>query len=317
MDRVMHSFGLHGKSFLPMLTGFGCSIPGIMATRTLENERDRLATMMVLPLMSCGARLPIWMLLIPAFFPLAWRAPVLWSIYSFGIVLALLLALLLKRTLFRSREAPFVMELPPYRFPTLKSLYLKVWERSWLYLRKAGTVILAISIIMWFITAYPNQKSEIPSGVDRQSVSESNPNGQTTSRHDASERLRHSYAGKLGSFLEPVFKPLGFDWKIVTGAIGAFAAKEVFVSQMGIVYSLSGEDGDQDSLRSAIGRDYSPLVGLSLILFLLIGFPCMATFAVIKRESGSVWWAVLQFAGLTSLAYIVSLIVYQTFKWLQ
>jgi len=310
MDRVMHRFGLHGKSFLPMLTGFGCSIPGIMATRTIENERDRLATMLVLPLMSCGARLPIWMLLIPAFFPPAWRAPMLSLIYATGVAGALTLALVLRRTVLRGEDAPFVMELPPYRLPTLKAVLLKMWERSWLYLRKAGTVILGISILMWFITAYPKPESyQVDGDIAAGRVHGLSPEEIKARR--ASEDLRFSIAGRIGTALEPVVRPLGFDWKVATAMIGAFAAKEVFVAQMGIVYSLGEVNEGSESLRHALRRDYSPLVGLSMMLFLLIGMPCMATFAVTGRESGSMRWALLQFCGLTAIAYLVALVVFQ------
>lgn len=310
MDRLMHRFGLHGKSFLPMLTGFGCSIPGIMATRTLENERDRLTTMTVLPLVPCGARIPIWMLLIPAFFAPAWRAPVLWGIYAGGVLLAFALALVLRKTLLKGEEAPFVMELPPYRMPTLRAVVTKMVERSWLYLRKAGTVILGVSILLWVATAYPKIEhyqidAQIASGkVVGLSSAE-------IAAHRAAEDLRHSIAGRIGRAIEPVVRPLGFDWKIATGMVGAFAAKEVFVAQMGIVYSFGSDDGQSQGLRSALRHDYSPLVGVSLMLFLLIGTPCMATVAVTRRESGGWKWPLIQFGGLTAIAYVVSFVVYQ------
>jgi ferrous iron transport protein B len=309
VDQLMHRFGLHGRSFIPLLTGFGCSIPGIMATRTLENERDRLATMLVLPLMSCGARLPIWMLLIPAFFAPSLRAPILWSIYLVGIVLALILALLLRRTLLKGDEAPFVMELPPYRLPTFRAIIRKMTARSWLYLRKAGTIILGISILMWFITSYPKPKSY---DVDRSVAAGAEvltPN--RIEQRRLAEDLNYSIAGRTGKALEVVIRPLGFDWKIGTAMIGAFAAKEVFVAQMGIVYSLGETSEESESLRQTLSRDYSPLVGISLMLFLLISAPCMATMAVTRRESGSWKWAFLQFGGLTALAYLISLLVYQ------
>lgn len=310
MDNVMHRFGLHGKSFLPLITGFGCTIPAIMATRTLENERDRLTTILVLPLMSCGARLTIWMLLIPAFFPAAWRAPVLWGIYFVGVVTALVLALILRKTVLKGDDAPFVMELPPYRLPTLRAVWLKMLERAWMYVRKAGTVILGISIILWFLTAFPLPSRyqvdlDIESGVLTEISQE-----EIESRR-AAEGLAHSVAGRIGRGLEPVFAPLGFDWKTVTAMVGAFAAKEVFVSQLAIVYSMAGEEEDSENLRGALGRDYSPIAGISMILFLLIATPCMATFAITRKETGHVKWAVLQFFGLTAIAYLVALVVFQ------
>ncbi len=333
VDRGMHRFGLHGRSFIPMMTGFGCSIPGIMATRTLENERDRLTTMLVLPLMSCGARLPIWMLLIPAFFPPALRAPALWGIYMVGIALALVLALVLRRSILRGEDAPFVMELPPYRLPTPRAVAMKMVERSWLYLRKAGTIILGISILLWVVTAYPKQQhhaidAAVDSGqvmvvdssahADRDQVAPPTvPAGVrviTPAERDrirASEDLEHSIAGRIGAALEPVIRPLGFDWKIGTALIGAFAAKEVFVSQMGIVYALGDADQGARNLPATLAHHYSPLVGISLMLFLLIATPCMATLAVTRRESGSWKWALLQFWGLTAVGYLVALLVYQ------
>ncbi len=327
-DRLMHRFGLHGKSFIPMLSGFGCSIPGIMATRTLEHHRDRLVTILVLPLMSCGARLPIWMLLIPAFFPPVWRAPMLGFIYSLGIVLAFLLAWLLRRTLLRGEDAPFVMELPPYRLPTIKGVLLRIRERAWLYLHKAGTIILGLSVLLWAATSYPKaERHEIDARIERGEVTvvdspeakTAMPGALTDSEVKAlraSEDLHASLAGRLGRTLEPVFAPLGFDWKLVTGMIGAFAAKEVFVAQMGIVYSLGESNEGSLELRERLACDYSPLVGLSLMIFLLIATPCMATVAVTRRESGSWGWALLQFSGLTGIAYLLALLVRQIGGWL-
>ncbi|MGC4115020.1 MAG: ferrous iron transport protein B [Myxococcales bacterium] len=323
-DRVMHRFGLHGKSFIPMLTGFGCSVPGIMATRTLENERDRLVTMLVLPLMSCGARLPIWTLLIPAFFSPSWRAPMLWLVYATGIALALLLALLLRRTVLRGDDAPFVMELPPYRMPTARSVAVKMVERGWLYMRKAGTTILGISILLWAATSFPKASShrideDIAAGrvqvVEAPAPAAPGAPLQLTAAdveiRKANEDLQASVAGHVGRALEPAFRPLGFDWKIVTAMIGAFAAKEVFVSQMGIVYSIADATEGTEGLRAQLARDYSPLVGLSMMLFLLVATPCMATLAVTRRESGSWKWALLQLGGLTGIAYVLSALVFQ------
>jgi ferrous iron transport protein B len=321
-DRLMHRFGLHGKSFIPMMSGFGCSVPGIMATRTLENQRDRIITMLVLPLMSCGARLTIWMLLVPAFFPVRWRAPVLWAIYTLGIAVALLLALLLRKTIMRGEDTPFVMELPPYRLPTLRSVLIKMSERAGLYLRKAGTTILGIAILLWAATTFPKPAShridaQIASGeiVVVHDASASDGTRSLTedevAGHRASEDLEYSVAGRLGHALEPVFRPLGFDWKIVTAMVGAFAAKEIFVAQVGIVYSIADAERSSDSLRARLAHDYGPLVGLSMIIFLLIATPCMATIAVTRRESGRWSYALMQLGGLTGLAYGLSLIVYQ------
>lgn len=309
MDNILHRVGLHGKSFIPMITGFGCSIPGIMATRTLENRRDRLTTMLVLPLMSCGARLPIYMLLIPAFFPEKYRSFMLWLIYFIGIALAAGLAKLLRSTLLAGQDAPFVMELPPYRLPTLKAVALKMWDRSWIYLRKAGTLILGVSVILWFLSSFPEKKHY---DVDRPENSISATlAAEEIEQVRAAEALRYSVAGRIGALMEPVLKPMGFDWRIGTALIGTFAAKEVFVSQMGIVFSLGETDEESKPLRQKLRRSYSPLTAFSLLLFLLIATPCIATVAVTRMESGRWRWALIQFGGLTVLAYILSSAVYQ------
>ncbi|MEJ5260148.1 MAG: ferrous iron transport protein B [Anaerohalosphaeraceae bacterium] len=296
MDRLMHRIGLHGKSFIPMLIGFGCSVPAILATRILEERRTRLATMLVIPLMSCGARITIYGLLIPVFFPPALRGPMMWLIYLIGIVLAIVCVRLLRRTLLKGESVPFVMELPPYRLPTLRGLLLHMWDRGWLYLRKAGTVILALSIVMWAATRYPRPPQELLTAEEAQ-----------TERVE----LEYSLAGRIGKWMEPAIRPLGFDWKIGTAMIGAAMAKEVFVSQLSIVYSLGGEE-DLERLREHIREDYSTLQGFCVMLFCLISTPCIATVAVTRRESGTWKWALFQFAGLTGLAYLITLLVYQT-----
>jgi len=223
MDSIMHKIGLHGKSFIPMLIGFGCSLPAIMATRILENRRNRFTTIMVIPLMSCGARLTIYALIIPAFFPQQWRGPVLWIIYLTGIILAVICAKVLRLTLFKGETTPFVMELPPYRMPTPKAICMHTWRRGWMYLRKAGTIILAISIVLWAATSYPKPSEKDLAGLNAQEVRQ--------------VELIHSVAGRIGRAIEPIIQPLGFDWKIGTALIGATAAKEVFVSQLAIVYA--------------------------------------------------------------------------------
>ncbi len=301
MDRLMHKMGLHGKSFIPMLTGFGCSIPAIMATRTLESRRDRLTTMLVIPLVSCGARLPIYALIIPAFFPEAWRAPMLWLIYVTGIALAILCAKLLRSTLFRGESVPFVMELPPYRLPTLKGIWIHMWDRGGAYLKKAGTVILAISIVLWALTTFP-QLDDVDDTL--------------TEEQQQAEVLAHTVAGRIGHALEPVIRPMGFDWRIGTAMIGAFAAKEVFVAQLGIVYAVGEADEESEPLREKLKQNYTPLVGFCIMLFMLISAPCMATIAVTKRESNSWGWALFQLGGLTLLAYVLTVAVHQAGLWL-
>jgi len=299
MDKLMHKIGLHGKSFIPMLIGFGCSIPAIMATRILENRRNRLTTIMVLPLMSCGARLTIYGLLIPAFFPHAWRGPVLWLIYLTGIILAVISAKLLRLTIFRGEAVPFVMELPPYRVPTAKSILIHTWQRGWMYLKKAGTIILVCSVILWAAMSYPKPSEKSLTGLTGDEV--------------RSAELANSVIGRIGQTIEPAIRPLGFDWKIGTALIGATAAKELFVSQLGIIYAVSAQDDAATipTLRSRLQADYSPLVGLCIMLFCLVSFPCVATIAITRQETGSWRWAAFQFLFLTTLAYIVTFVVYQ------
>ena len=302
MDRIMHKIGLHGKSFVPMLIGFGCSVPAVMATRILENKRNRFTTIMAIPLMSCGAKLTIYMLIIPAFFRKEWRGPVLWFIYLTGIVLSIICIKVLRLTVFKGETMPFVMELPPYRMPTFKSVCIHMWHRGWMYLRKAGTIILAISIILWAAGSYPKPSEESLTGFSIEKARQS--------------RLEHSVIGRLGRTIEPVLKPLGFDWKIGTALIGATAAKEVFVSQLAIVYADSSSDagehsGTAQSLREKLQANYTPLTGFCIMLFCLIATPCVATVAMTKQETNSWGWALFQFIGLTVLAYVITLFVYQ------
>ncbi|MCP4571773.1 MAG: ferrous iron transport protein B [bacterium] len=319
MDRFMSKVGLHGKSFIPLLIGFGCTIPAIMATRTLETRRDRLITMMVLPLMSCGARLPIYALLIPAFFSPTWQGPMLWIVYVTGIVLALVGAQLLRSTVFRGDTTPFLMELPPYRMPTATSLLVQMWTRAWLYVKKAGTLILGAAIILWFLTFYPKPDADYvpPQDFDRAPATEavsapSIPYGQITDPAQAqAAELSYSIAGRVGRLLEPIIAPLGFDWRIGTALIGAVAAKEVFVAQMGIVFAVSEADAESEALRDRLRARYTPLVGFCIMIFALIATPCIATFAVTRQESGSLGWAVAQTWGLTALAWIVTFAIFQ------
>ncbi len=295
MDKTMQKLGLQGKSFIPMLVGFGCSIPAIMATRTIDNRRDRLVTMMVIPLMSCGARLPIYSLIIPAFFAKQFQAPMLFAIYIIGIILAVLAAKLLRVTLFKGENFPLIMELPPYRIPTLQSMFVHMWEKSWLYVRKAGTVILAISIVLWVLTSYPKPPEAKDTGATEQIAME----------------LEYSVAGRIGKAIEPAIKLMGFDWRLGTAMIGAFAAKEVFVAQLGIVFAVGDESGMDVTLREKLKKAYTPFVGFLIMLFMLITMPCVATFAVTKAESGKWRYAFLQLGGLTTAAYLICVIVYQ------
>ncbi len=297
MDRIMHKIGLHGKSFIPMLIGFGCSVPAIMATRILENRRNRLTTIMIIPFMSCGAKFTIYAMIIPAFFAPQWRGLIMWLIYFIGVVLAVISAFILRKTLFKGDTTPFVMELPPYRMPTAQGLALHIWERSWLYLKKAGTVILGISIVLWALSNYPKLPDSRVAGLSQEQ------------RHTM--ELEHSVTGRIGKAMEPFIKPMGFDSRIGTALIGALAAKEVFVAQMGIVFSLGEVGEDSNALRDKLRQAYTPLQGFCVMLFCLISAPCIGTAAVCMRETGSWKWAAFQVVMLTIIAYILTVIVYQ------
>ena len=285
MDKIMHKMGLHGKSFIPLIMGFGCNVPAIMASRTIENRKSRLITMLVNPLMSCSARLPIYLLLVGAFFPNN-ASLVLLSIYAIGIFLAVLLARLFSKFLVKGDDTPFVMELPPYRMPTAKSIFRHTWEKGAQYLKKMGGIIMIASIIIWFLGYYPN--------------------------HDAyetvAEQQENSYIGQLGRAIEPVIKPMGFDWKLGIGLISGVGAKELVVSTLGVLY-VDDPEADEASLAERI--PVTPLVAFCYMLFVLIYFPCIAALAAIKQESGSWKWALFAACYTTILAWIVSFTVYQ------
>ena len=318
MDRIMRSLGLHGRAFVPMLSGYACAIPAIMATRTMERQRDRLLTMMVVPLMSCSARLPVYTLVIAALFPPSafFRgAPVqgllMVAMYLFSTGIALLAAGVLGRTVLKGRRVPFLLELPPYRWPSLRVTLREMWERARVFLTEAGTVILACTIVLWALLSYP--KVPIP------------PHAVVTPDEVAAYELEHSYAGQLGKAIEPAIRPLGFDWKIGVGIVGAFAAREVFVSTMGLVYGV-GQDADEtnvslrDKLRAETRPDgkpaYTPLVGLSLMIFFALACQCMSTLAVVKRETKGWRWPAFLFVYMTALAWVMSFAVYQGGKLL-
>lgn len=316
MDRVMHKMGLHGKSFIPMLIGLGCTVPAILATRMLESKRDRFTTIMVSPFVSCGARLTIYALLIPAFFAPAWRGWVLWGLYMAGILAAIGVARLLRGTLLRGDSAPFVMELPPFRLPTWRSVGIHMWDRAWMYLQKAGTVILAISIVLWALGTFP-RRAEFSR--DYAAAIEQAAGPAEAAELEAAwqaERLAHTAIGRIGRGLEPVLRPLGFDWRVGTALVGAFAAKEVFVAQMGIVFSLGSVEDEPDSLRRTLREQYSPLQGLAMMLFCLLSAPCMATIAVTRRETNSWSWALGMLVGMTVIAWGVTFAVVQAGLWL-
>lgn len=370
MDGVMRKFGLQGRSFVPLILGFGCNVPAIMATRSIESERDRKATIMVLPLMSCGARLPIYALIIPAFFAQKYQAGVMCLMYVIGVVVALCAARLLKSTLFKGDGEVYLMELPPYRMPTLRSLLLHMWDRGKMYLHKAGTIILGASIILYICNTYP-EKTEFSKDYDAQiesvqkagaitdaqlkilssgelltaeeleqvkadraissetiealgektlnpaqkavveAAEKTNEAVSALENEKSAESMEYTISGRVGKFLEPVFRHIGFDWKATTASIGALAAKEVFVSQLGILFAEGEADEESVPLREQLVKNYTPLQGFCLMLFSLMSIPCFATLAVIKRELNSWKGMICEAFGLLVLAYLATFVVYQ------
>ncbi len=319
MDRIMHRIGLHGKSFIPMLIGFGCTVPAYMCGRTLENRNDRMITMHINTFMSCGGRLPIYILFASAFFPQS-SGNVIFSIYIIGILMAIVFAKFLRATRFKGESEPFVMELPVYRVPTFRGILMHMWERTWQYIKKAGTVILAISIIIWILFTFPmldqqdyqNQIASVEKAFAEGSISEEAYNSSISSikAQISAEQLEYSAAGRIGRFMEPVFKPLGFDWRLSLASLTGIAGKEVVVSTLSTLYSLSGTENESAGLRSALKDTYHPLVGYNFMLFSLLYFPCIASLAVFRREAGT--REMFFQAGTTLLlAWVVSFIVFQ------
>ena len=319
MDGVMRKFGLQGKSFVPLVLGFGCTVPAIMATRTIESERDRKVTIMVLPLMSCSARLPIYALIIPAFFTGKYQAFTMWAIYIIGVVIALFAARMMRSTLFKGDGEIYLMELPPYRMPMLKSLLLHMWDRGKMYVHKAGTIILGATVVLYICNTLPLKKS-----FDRDYAAMTTAAQQITDEtqrdkalekiefEQQAEMLSYTISGRIGQTLEPIFRPIGFDWKITTASIGALAAKEVFVAQLGVLYSEGETDEESDSLREHLRKNYTPLQAFCVMLFSLLSIPCLATLAIIKREMNSWKMALVEAGGLFALAYLLTFIVYQS-----
>ncbi|MBN1902721.1 ferrous iron transport protein B [Candidatus Sumerlaeota bacterium] len=322
MDKFMHKIGLHGRSFIPMILGFGCSLPGIMATRTIEDENDRLTTLLVVPFMSCGARLPIYILFIGAFFPEEWAGNVLFSIYVVGIIVAIVLGKVFRKYLFKGQTGPFVMELPPYRMPTMKALLIHMAERGGLYLKKAGTIIFAGCVIMWFLSNFP-WNPRYAKDYDAL-IQKAEGNAEVVSkweREKAMEKMEKSYAGILGRILAPAFRPLGFrDWRLGVGLIGGVFAKEIVVGTLGTLYATGDTEAEGDqSLRKALKRAkrsdgtpyYTPLVAYSVMIFCLLYLPCLATLAVIRKETNSWRWPAFTFFYTISVAWVISFMVYQ------
>ena len=325
MDKIMHKMGLHGKSFIPLVMGFGCNVPAIMASRTIESRNSRMITMLVNPLMSCSARLPVYVLLTSAFFPKNGGA-ILLTIYVTGILLAVLMARLFRRYLFNDEDVPFVMELPPYRMPTGKSILIHMWEKAKQYLHKMGGIILVASIIIWFLGYFPRhtEKSEL---FDRQ-VAETEQSATLSAEEKANElaRIEHlrtmdhqenSYIGHIGKAIEPILRPLGFDWKISVSLLSGMAAKEIVVSTLSVLYTGDADDEQGLSERLANEHDaegnlvFTPLIALSLMFFVLIYFPCIATVTAIVKESNSWKWGLFVIGYTCALAWIVSFAVFQ------
>ncbi len=327
MDRYMHKVGLHGQSFIPMILGFGCTVPGVMACRVIPDRRDRLVTVLVLPFMSCGARLPIYSLFIGALFAEN-GGTVLFTLYALGIFVALLSAKLLRKFVLKGAASPLVMELPPYRVPTVRGVMLQTWEQVRMYLKKAGTIILLGSVMIWFLSSFPwapDYSTDYEAEISRvRQTLESQPEEQDAAigaievQMDA-EKLHKSYAGTLGKAIEPLIKPLGFDWKIGVALVGGLVAKEVVVSTLGTLYSVSDADEESHSLREQLQsarwpdgrRVYTPLAAFVLMVFSLLYLPCFAALAVVRKETGTWKWPLFVLAYTTGVAWIISLVIYQ------
>ena len=278
MDKIMHKMGLHGKSFIPLIMGFGCNVPAIMATRTVESRRSRLITMLILPLMSCSARLPIYIMVIGTFFAVEYQSLIMISLYVVGIFMAVIMSRIFSRWLIKGEDTPFVMELPPYRFPTWKAIGRHTWEKGKQYLKKMGGIILVASIIVWALGYFPHIDGADPATQQEQ-----------------------SYIGKMGKAIEPVFYAQGFDWKLDVSLVAGVGAKEIVASTVGVLYNNS------ENLASSI----TPLTAISYLLFVLLYFPCIATITAIRHETGSWKWALFTAGYTTLLAWCVSALVYQ------
>ncbi|BCI62254.1 ferrous iron transport protein B [Coprobacter secundus] len=307
MDKIMHKIGLHGKSFIPLIMGFGCNVPAIIATRTIESRSSRLITMLINPFMSCSARLPIYLLLVGTFFP-NHASIVFLGLYFTGILLAIVTAKILRRFLFKKDETPFVMELPPYRLPTVKATFRHMWGKAEQYLRKMGGIILVASIIIWFLSYYP-----------RTNVA---PETITNTTEESMLQQKNSYIGQIGQFIEPVVEPLGFNWKVSIALISGTAAKELVVSTIGVLYSENDAEENMGPLSEKLKAinpetgqpDFTPLIAISFMVFVLLYLPCIASIVAIVKEAGSWRWGVFSIVYNTSIAWIVSFLVYNIGK---
>ena len=299
MDKLMHKMGLHGKSFIPLIMGFGCNVPAVMATRTIESRRSRIITMMILPFMSCSARLPIYIMIAGTFFSLQYRSWVLMSLYAVGVVMAVIVSKIFSSLIIKGEDTPFVMELPPYRWPTPKSIWRHTWEKGKEYLKKMGGIILVASIIVWALGYFPHNET-----LPRQ------------------QQQEQSYLGRMGKAVEPVFTPQGFNWKLDVSLMAGVGAKEIVASSIGVLYSGDDSFGDDDTfsddnerytrLRQQMLHDgITPLSAYAYLIFILLYFPCIATIAAIRNETGSWHWALIAAGYTTAVAWLISALVYQ------
>lgn len=327
LDKLMSRVGLHGKTFLPLVSSFACAIPGIMAARTIENPKDRLVTILIAPFMSCSARLPVYTLMIATFFAgqtvlgfVSLGAVLMLAMYTLGIAAAIIVGFVLKKTVLKTSSAPFVMELPPYRLPNLRNVFQNMFLRAWLFIKRAGTVILSISIVLWALTAFPRTGPtyvHLGNGAVNPATAEV---AAANEEFRKSEQIKHSFAGQLGHAIEPMIRPLGFDWKIGVGLIASFAAREVLVSTLSIIYNV-GKDADEesDNLLTAIreakrddgGKVWTPLTALTLMVFFVFAMQCMSTVAVVRRETNSWIWAGFMVVYMTVVAYVAAFVTYQ------
>jgi ferrous iron transport protein B len=293
MDKWMGKIGLSGKSFMPMILGFGCTVPAVMGARIIENKFERLATIMGIPFMSCGARLPVYLLIISAFVPLKFQAVVLLLVYATGVFFAAVSAKILRLTIFKGEENPLIIELPKYSTPSLKSVWMLTWHRGKHFLEKAGTIILFASIVLWVLNTFPRIDTEELTGM---------------SENDAALlKAENSFSGRIGKAIEPAFKIMDADWKVASSFLASLAAKELFVSQMSILHAMGNEDENSAALQNKFKEEYSLATAIAIILFILLSAPCVATFAGVKVETDSWFWPTVQYAGMIIIAYFAAL----------
>ncbi len=327
LDRMMRGVGLHGKAFVPLLSSFACAIPGIMATRTIESRKDRFATILIAPFMSCSARLPVYTLMIGVFFAeqkvfgfISLGAILILAMYLLGIFVAIAVAWILKRTLLKAPPPPLVMELPPYRLPNFRNVSTNMVMQAWEFLKRAGTVILAISIILWALTTFPRTVQE-PNIVKVETAESCD----CPIEAPESIALKNSYAGQIGHVIEPVIKPLGFDWKIGVALVASFAAREVLVSTLSIIYNVGKDENEESQTLIQAVRDakdengkpaWTPLTAITLMVFFVLAMQCMSTIAVVRRETNSWSWTVFMVGYMTALAYFAAFLTYQGGKML-